>query len=426
MIHRDYLYPLEQNILIMDWLYAYSVIAFMLFLVAIFWIDRKNIKRESILILRKTRKGKRLLVKIGRRFPRGWKFLGTIGVIVTFFASLYGVYFLLNTVITSLVVKEAVGGLLFVLPSPTPNVIVLPGVFAIPFWHMIISLALLILVHEGSHGIMAVRERVPIKSIGWGLLLVIPLAFVEPDEEILQKKGNWSQLRVFAAGSFANFIVAGVVLVISLFLFSAWLTPSGVAFAGYEAGYPAEKINLTGIIVKINDRDIKTLEDLQSVMEGVKPNQTIRIVTKDYLEGKVIFKTYNLTTAEKVDEDGNPTGKAYMGITGVVDGDMLSKHMLPFVFFINPQFGMLFSLREGLGTYSHVIYFFLSLLAFLFIINFGVGLVNMLPIKPLDGGRMWEIVFKELFPGRSEDITRTVGMITLFLIIAAFVIPNLI
>ncbi|NIO19289.1 MAG: hypothetical protein GTN76_00715 [Candidatus Aenigmarchaeota archaeon] len=410
-----------------DSLYLYSVIAFVIALIIILLIDRKNIKRESIIILRKTQRGKKLLEMIGGRFPRGWKLLGMIGVFVTFGASIYGFYFLLNVVTTALVVEEAVGGLSFVLPSPTPDIVILPGVFAIPFWHMIISLALLIVVHEGSHGLMAVREKVPIKSLGWGLLLVIPLAFVEPNEKLLAKKGNWPQLRVFAAGSFANFIVAGVVLLISFPLLSGLFTSAGVGFVGYDEGYPAESINLTGLIIEINGHEVNNRGELQLIMENVKPNQTIEIVTKDYdKERNVIFKTFNLTTAEMLDEEGNPTGKAYMGIRGVLDGNDISQFLLPVAFFINPDFGMFFDLSEGLQAYSSVITFLLSLLGFLFLINFGVGLVNMLPIKPLDGGRMWEIVFKKFFPERAGDMTRTLSFITLFLIIAAFIVPNLI
>ncbi|NIO22997.1 MAG: hypothetical protein GTN38_03140 [Candidatus Aenigmarchaeota archaeon] len=410
-----------------DLLYVGSVVVFIIALAVIVLIDRKNITRESIIILRKTQRGKNLLFKIGSKFPRGWKFLGMLGVFVTFVASVFGVYFLLNVVVTAIVVEEAVGGLSFVLPSPTPDVVILPGVFAIPFWHLIISLGLLIVVHEGSHGLMAIREKVPIKSLGWGLLLVIPLAFVEPNEKILQKRGNWPQLRVFAAGSFANFIVAGVVLLISFPLLSGLFTASGVGFVGYDEGFPAKEVNLTGLIVKINGQDVMNRDDLQSVMESISPNQTIEIITKDYdEERKVVFRTYNLTTAERIDDEGKPTGKAYIGIRGVLDGNDISRFVFPAAFFANPDFRMFFSLNEGLEAYSSVIFFFLSLLTFLFIINFGVGLVNMLPIKPLDGGRMWEIVFKRLSPERGGDITKTVSLITLFLIIAAFIVPNLI
>jgi len=410
-----------------DWFYVGSIIVFVIALIVVVFIDRKNVTRESIIILRKTQRGKRLLKRIGGRFPRGWKFLGMIGVFFTFGASIFGVYYLLSITYTAFVVEEAVGGLMLVLPSPSPDVTVLPGVFAIPFWHLIISLALLIVVHEGSHGLMAVRERVPLKSIGWGLLLVLPLAFVEPNEKILQKRGNWPQLRVFAAGSFANFIVAGVVLLISFPLLSGLFTVSGVGFISHDEGFPAEKINLTGIIIKINGQDVNTREDLQSIMDGINPNQTIEIVTKDYgEERKIVLKTYNLTTAERLDEDGKPTGEAYIGIRGVLDGNDLSQFLLPVAFFANPDFRMFFALSEGLQAYSEAIFFFLSLLTFLFIINFGVGLVNMLPIKPLDGGRMWEIVFKEFSPERSGEITRTVGWITFFIIVAAFIVPYLI
>ncbi len=410
-----------------DWLYVYSIMAFVVALIAIILIDRKNITRDSILILRKTKRGKKFLSMLGKRFPRGLKFIGMAGVFVTFAASVYSFYFLLNVVVSALIVRKAIGSLSLVLPSPTPNAVMLPGVFGIPFWHMIISLAILVVVHEGSHGLMAVRERVPIKSLGWGLLLVIPLAFVEPNEKVMEKRGDWPQLRIFAAGSFANFIVAGFVLLISFPLLLGLFTPAGVGFIGYDKGYPAEHINLTGVITEINGQDVKTTGDLASIMKTVHPGEVIKIVTKDRNgEGNIVTKTYELTTAERLDDKGKPTGEAYMGIKGVLDGNDLSRFFLPAVLFINPDFDLFFSVNAGLEAYYGGIKFLLQLLSFLFIINFGVGLVNMLPVKPLDGGKMWEIIFKRVFPKRSGEITRTVGYITLLLIISAFVIPNVV
>ena len=71
--------------------------------------------------------------------------------------------------------------------------IVLPGVdlpgqaIYVPIVYGIIGLCTVLVVHEFGHGIIARVEGVRIKSIGLALFAVIPGAFVEPDEEDVEK-----------------------------------------------------------------------------------------------------------------------------------------------------------------------------------------------------------------------------------------------
>jgi membrane-associated protease RseP (regulator of RpoE activity) len=462
-----------------DW-YLISVLIFIVLLAVIVFRDRKNFKRESILLLRKTKKGKGLLLKIGNRFPRGWKFVGMIGVAICFVVSVWGFYFLLQNLIDAFIVKKAVPGLLFVLPSPTTTASIGPGYFAVPFWYWIISLGLLVLVHEGSHGIMAVREKVPIKSLGWGLLAVIPLAFVEPNEKLLQKKGAWSQLRVFAAGSFANFILAGISILILFVLTINLFVPAGASYTALIKDYPAEDVNLTGVIIGIDNYTVKDAYDLSLALEKAGPNKTVIILTTNGTDDK----TFTLTTAEpsetpeyKPDIYANilislePTfpgtidfsksfSKGFSSMLGAKDvvtwnslqadikfwtyiqdncpqlsGEAEEKiENLNILLKDHPKPGFIGignvaahgELKSGLKQFAEPLSFVQGLLFFLFLINFGVGLANLLPINPLDGGRMWYVVLEKLVPKHSKKMINILSALTLFLIIANFALPLII
>ncbi|UCD07811.1 MAG: hypothetical protein JSW41_02495 [Candidatus Aenigmatarchaeota archaeon] len=131
----------------MDW-YTISVLIFILILVVIFYKDRKNVQRQSILLIRRTQRGKRGLITLGRRFPRFWKGLGIVAVIFSFMISIYIVYFLVELIGTNFLVEKTIPGLSFVLPAPGAETVIIHGAILVPFWYWIIIIALLVVVHE--------------------------------------------------------------------------------------------------------------------------------------------------------------------------------------------------------------------------------------------------------------------------------------
>ncbi len=453
-----------------------SIVAFILFLVFVVYRDRKKFERESIILIRRTQRGKGILHKIGNSCPKLWKIIGTAGVCITMLASVYIFFYLVYNTLKVVFVKQTVGALQVVLPSPTQNIIVAPGIFAIPFWYWIIPLAILVVAHEGSHGIMSVVEKVPIKSLGWGLLLVIPLAFVEPDEKSLEQKGMWSQLRVFAAGSFANFILGGIFVVVAMVFASMFFVPSGVAYSSLIKDYPASKVNLSGVIVSIDGKPVRTLKDLIHVTEEIGPNKTIEIITQN----RTSNTTYILTTTEPPKGEYNVSFDAAFWLTleqympGIID---ISRHIGQFLTRITggevirgwssieneikmweyaeknypllkkraelkiselkdelklhkkPGYiGILgiytyYTVAERVKEFDGLLQFLYGLFVFTILLNFGIGFANMLPIKPLDGGRMWDVIFKRVSPKNAGIMTKYLGIVTFMLIILNFIGP---
>lgn len=451
--------------------YLISVVVFALALAVIFYKDRKNVRRESILLIRRTRKGKDMLIRIGTRLPRFWKILGVIGVIAGFLVSSYTFIWLLGNSVKIILAEDVGASFMFVLPSASSEANIGPGYLSVPFWYWIISIALLVVVHEGLHGIMAAREKVKIKSLGWGLLALIPLAFVEPDEEQLRKQPGWSQLRVFAAGSFSNFMLAGLVVIIASISFTGMFIASGVGYQGLIAGYPAAEVNLTGTIVRINDYSIRDASDLSLALTEIGPNKTITVYTISGDEEKS-FSLTTYTEPEPVYQPDSWTGFA-AGLEHIIPGTLdfiewasgfesnswaTAKYEISFWEYIEENYPGLQAkasqridaLEQELGSYqrsgfigissvineseiddkyaaySGIIDFLSGLFFFVILINIGVGIANLLPIKPLDGGRMWEILFQKVFPPRlAGSVTKAVSSFTLLILILNFVVPIL-
>ncbi|UCD07809.1 MAG: site-2 protease family protein [Candidatus Aenigmatarchaeota archaeon] len=80
----------------------------------------------------------------------------------------------------------------------------------------------------------------------------------------------------------------------------------------------------------------------------------------------------------------------------------------------------LVKLKPGLEGFEGPIVFIQGLLFWLFLINFGVGAANLLPIGPLDGGRMWAIVIKKIAKKNWKKIMSVVSYATLAIFIINF------
>jgi hypothetical protein len=160
----------------------YYLIAFVIIwiLVAVFHerLSNHGVELNFPVIMWRTQKLRGLISKISNLSPKFWRWYMNIGIVVAFGAMIFITWTILST-----------------LPSifETPSVsIVIPGVdvpgspIYVPFVYGLIALATVLVVHEFSHGMQSVGEKISIKSIGLLLFAIIPGAFVEPDEDELK------------------------------------------------------------------------------------------------------------------------------------------------------------------------------------------------------------------------------------------------
>jgi membrane-associated protease RseP (regulator of RpoE activity) len=394
-------------------LYLASVLAFFAVLGIIIYKDRKNIEVKYILLLRKTKKGIVFLDKIAK-YKNFWKIVGTIGILVAFYLMFNGVFSLVEYGIRLVLKEVKTPGLSFIFPSPTSEVIAGPGYILIPFWFWIIIIASVMFPHELFHGILSRVEKIKVKSTGLLLLGIFPGAFVEPDEKQLKKSRLLTKLRIYAAGSFANFLVAsflflpainlGVVnfnLNVGLLPNVLWPTyvPGPIILTEVNSSSPAYigGLRVGMVLTKINDMPVNASyaefaatwgrNYLIEETENLKPGQNITVVANDTV--------YTMTLGKHPQD---PT-KAYLGIVyePVVNGNE------SFVF------GFMFQL--------------FYLLTWVWILSYAIAIVNISPIYPLDGGLMIEALAEKFSKKYYKIITYIITFIMLSIFFINFVTP---
>ncbi|MDY6765862.1 MAG: site-2 protease family protein, partial [Candidatus Nanohaloarchaea archaeon] len=281
-----------------------SIILFLALLGVVVWRDRQNIERHSIVLVRRTREGIHYLDRIAGVSPRLWKLWSTLGV---------GIGFLGMAVVFAAILHQTAR--LFLVGGATPPVApVLPtvstttnpaqtGYLGLPFWHFMISLTVVLVVHEVMHGVIARVEGFDIEYVGLLLIGILPGAFVQPegqrdffDPETEEKTTPWgdgspvSRLRVLAAGPMANLTVAALLFLALQGAFTtAHGTPelrgayehSGMRILNVSQGSPADTAGLQHgmIITAMANHSTTDLAGFRRATANFTVGQTVRVVT---------------------------------------------------------------------------------------------------------------------------------------------------
>ncbi|NJE04317.1 site-2 protease family protein [Thermococcus sp. MV11] len=362
-----------------------GIIAFWMILYALF--GRREEKEEGLTVdmfiaMWRTKKLLGFIDRLSSKNRRFWKVYADVGIALGFMGMVYVFYALFKTAVRAVQTGGEGSGVQLVIPGVT-----------IPLSYGLIALAVVMVVHELSHGVVARAENLPLKSVGLVLLAVIPGAFVEPDEEELSKAPLRSRLRVYGAGSLANVATALLAVLILNFAISPVLQPSGILVSGVLDDGPAYGLLQKGdVIIAMDGQQIKDMEEFINFMNTTKPGQVITLTV--LRDGREI----NLQLKLGAHPD-NPE-KGYIGIypaqnvVSKVGADWL---VLPLFF-----------------TFYWI-----------YVLNIGIGLMNLFPLVPLDGGRMLDDVLKEYLPERIVQPIRyfTIG-VGLFLL-ALNVLPAL-
>ncbi|MDO5848631.1 MAG: site-2 protease family protein [Methanobrevibacter sp.] len=372
----------------------YYVIAFILI-----WILSLTFKKqltnhgfeiEFPVIMWKTKRLRGFINGIANLSPKFWKWFMTIGLIICYGAMVLMTYTLIQSLST-------------IVEAPQVS-IVLPGVdmpgstIYVPFSYGLIGLATVIIVHEFSHGILARVEKINIKSIGLLLFAVLPGAFVEPDEEELKEASRLARLRVYTAGSMANITLALIAILIcsavSTMIIPNEFSEDGISISRVIEGSPADKVLKEGMIIEsIDNKSVGSSNEYLNIVANTTPHQNLSIVTD---QGEYVI---NL--------DKNPSNdtRGYIGIQATKhyelnkDVSAVWGNQLPWIWF---------SVAE--------------LFQWIFILNIGIGLFNLLPLKPLDGGHMFEILLSyKLKEETYKPIVKAVSIILAIIIVVSII-----
>ena len=376
----------------MNGIYYYLIAFFVIWILSLTLKDKLENHGFEInfpVIMWKTQKLRGFITRISNISPRFWKWFMNLGIVVAFIAMI-------------VITWSVVSAIPSVFEAPSVSV-VLPGVdmpgssIYVPFGYGLLALATVLIVHEFSHGIQAVGEKIPIKSIGLLLFIILPGAFVEPDEEELKKAKKTSRLRVYAAGSVANISLA----IIAMLLLSAvsmgiphYFQEDGIEISRIVSDSPSEGILKSGMIIEsINGTKINDSQSYANIVGSFKPGDNVSVQTDQ--------GTYTI----ELGKNPNNESKGFFGIQAAKHFNLMDKSLGPIPW-------ILFGLSE--------------LFQWVFILNLGIGLFNLLPIKPLDGGHMLEILLSYKLSENAvkpiiNSLSVVMGIIIIFSVLASFI-----
>ncbi len=280
--------------------------------------------------------------------------------------------------------------------TSTPTVgVVLPfkakGVFYVPFFYWITSIFVILIIHEGMHGVMARVYNLPVKNSGLvvlgALVPLIPGAFVEPDEKKLTTASRKKQLAVYAAGPAAN-IVTGLILMLLMFTVitpytDTFYSKDGVVVTELMDGNPPAQqagMAIGDKIIEINGQAIKETEDFSTALKESNPGDMVNIVTTEAVR--------DVTLGENPDNK-----KAWLGV--YVDSPLKA-----------PTWA------------TYVALWIKDLIFWIYLLSLGVGLFNLVPLGPVDGGRMFLTMLQGItHESRANAIWKSVSFVLLGVLI---------
>ncbi|MCD6237279.1 MAG: site-2 protease family protein, partial [Thermoplasmata archaeon] len=448
---------------ITGWLIAIVIIslyfAILLFLKKRDLFERYNLSFYGPLLMWKTKKGKEFIRKIAKP-KKFWNGFAMIGIVISFIAMFFMLWLLVeNLSLLQHVPKKELQNL------PGVNMVVaIPCINPIlPVGYTIIGLIVAIVVHEFSHGIQCVLGKIKIKSLGI-IAFIVPIgAFVEPDEDELKNADSKRRMKVFAAGPTMNLTVAFLCVLIVSFIFmpSVQLSEGVVIYSVYDDS-PAESIGLKSwfVITEVNGSRIKDYRDFYYVMQNTTAGQNVSISYRTVL-GKQYDKYVVLDNKYKYTNKTEDSGIGAIGIKITnLPNNYLSIFRNPFAGFPQtflvgyygaPFMGFFIGyspLKEPFTSYykiegifsffpSNVFWGIVNTFYWIFWLNFAVGLFNVLPIIPFDGGYILQDGVKEgikrltrkITEERREKIVKVImtaiSIMTLFLVLAPLILKYL-
>ena len=369
-----------------------STILFFIILGGLVWYDRKHIEFKYGVFMRRMKRGKDFIYAVGDKHKLFFKYFGTAAAIIGILSSLLGFYLITANAYGIITNPQSTSpGLRPIIPS-VPSTTVCSYALCVPFWFWIIGVLVVLVSHEMSHAFVSRSANIKIKSFGLIAVVVLPGAFVEPDENQLKKASSFNKIKIYAAGSFANLLVFALAWLASTAMFTNLFVSGGVQFSGIVANSPADQVHLTGIIKEINNVPINSIQDFENYLNQIKPGTQLSVQTTT--------GTFNIVTGQNPSD----SSKAFVGISA------------PSTYY---------QVKSVLSQYSSGINWIFQLFGWLVFLNLGIGLVNLLPIKPLDGGLIYEEIMKLIFGRPRPQYVKILSIITFALIIINLVGPYL-
>ncbi len=376
-----------------------------------------------------------------KKFSRPLRWYGNIGILMVIVISVLMVVMLILSVDITMMVKPEPGAI-----HKPQNLFLIPGVnefvpSTIAVW---VAFIMTLVVHEFGHGILCRIENIAVKSMGV-LFLIIPIgAFVEPNEEEVNKSPSFAKMRMYGAGIMNNMVTGIICFSLMIFMIGFAVPTNEPVVVGVYQNFSADSANVSipSILRTIEGASVSTVDDVGIIMNNTAPGDTIRVG----FEKDNAITEYDLTLSEWPEQFSNQTS-GFMGIYYYDGNRVISavQHLfspLGFFYLISVPFNpsmegqslkiLGFDLVDT-SYYSVPFPGYWELLHLFFwggFINFAAGLFNALPMLPLDGGLIFKEGVERLLARRNLEkyASQIVGMTSsmmLVLLIALLTLPYL-
>ncbi|MEM0246495.1 MAG: M50 family metallopeptidase [Desulfurococcaceae archaeon] len=265
-------------------------------------------------------------------------------------------------------------------------VILIPGlnISGEDLLYFLLAAAIGIVLHEYLHARTSLSSGIPVKSFGVALLLIMPAAFVEIDEETFKQARKKLRVTVLAAGVAANLVV----VLLSMVVLGLITTNSGFMITDVRENGLAYRSGLRpyDVVYKVNGTDA-TFNVLGTLIEYLNSNESLVFVLEVFRPG---LGYMNLTLIKEP-----PDNK--LGVT--LYCNQLSKTC------IAPSKNIVSLVNAVAFLTLHRIF------SWIYVVNYSLLILNSLPLFITDGGR----IFKELLGERLGNAVNT-GILLILLI----------
>lgn len=219
------------------WIAAYLLIKY------VFRIEFKGVKLYPLGFIVRSERSVEIFDKAVAKAPSLIKVASDLGIALGFGMMAFAVYVLSKNLGTYLFAPSQVG----------PQNIVIPLVVGVTIRlehlpYMLVALGIVLVTHEGMHGVIARLEGIKLKSTGLFLFYLFPGGFVEPDEEELRRASSRVKARIAAGGSLANLAVGILVILLMAGIF----IPSEAGLVVLETDGSVKGIEVNDVIYSVN------------------------------------------------------------------------------------------------------------------------------------------------------------------------------
>jgi len=343
-------------------------------------LEKHGFELKIYSLVYKNQQVQSVLTKVLGRTRRGIKVFANVSVVAGFLMMGFAFWFLISNVSKYFVAPTEFSQLTVLIPGVTLT-------SSSSILYFLLSIPIVLVIHEGAHGIVATLEKIKIKTGGFAIFIAMFAGFVEPDEEEFNKAKKISKLRVIGAGATSNVIFAlalGLILLTNPFfamvvpeplLSTFYDLPDGVLVLSIIENSGAERAGLLANDIVTSINGIQILSPLDFQKTELIPGEIAKVsILRD---GQILQ-----FPVEVIPSPDDPE----KGLIGIIrDNSFAYKPVLNFIEWKDPGVSMF--------------------LLWLWMISFFIGIINMLPLPILDGGKFIHTIIDKKISDKAVNTT---------------------